>query len=69
MPDLRLADLPAVPESALPAGLLEQLPATTPAPPWHCRVRAVVWVQRAPSPLALGAPFADRARDVTVGAL
>lgn len=69
MPDLRLADLPALPESALPPGLLEQLPATTPPPPWVCRVRAVVWVQRAPSPLPPGAPFADRATGLTVGAL
>lgn len=69
MPDLRLADLPAVPESELPPGVLEQLPATTPPPPWHCRVRAVVWVQRSPSPLADGTPFADRATGLTVGAL
>ncbi|HWH30848.1 MAG TPA: hypothetical protein VNU26_18145 [Mycobacteriales bacterium] len=53
----------------MPAGLLERLPATTPPPPWHCRVRATVWVQRTPSPLPPGAPFADRARGVTVGAL
>ena len=46
-----LADLPGVPESRLPAALLAQLPGSTPAPPWPCRVRAVVWVQRSRCPV------------------
>jgi hypothetical protein len=64
-----LVDLPCVPESRLPAALAEQLPGDTPGPPWHCRVRAVVWVQRAPSPLAAGSPYAAQARGLTVGAV
>ena len=64
-----IGDLPCLPESRLPGALLAQLPATTPAPPWDCRVRAVVWVQRAPSPLPDGHPFAGRTRGVALGAL
>lgn len=64
-----LGDLPSVPESRLPAGLLAALPATTPAPPWDCRVRAVLWVQRGRPPLPAGSPFAGRARALTVGAV
>jgi hypothetical protein len=64
-----LADLPGVPESALPAALLEQLPASTTPAPWHCRVRAVVWVQRAPSPLPAGSPYAGKVLPLTVGAV
>ena len=64
-----LADLPSLPESRLPAGLLERLPASTPAPPWPCRVRAVVWVQRAPSPLPSSAAYAGRVRGVALGAV
>ena len=67
LPDL--AHLPSVPESRLPAALLAQLPEATPAPPWDCRVRAVVWVQRAPSPLPSSSPFAGRVRALTVGAV
>ena len=55
-----------MPESRLPADLLAQLPAATPGPPWHCRVRAVVWVQRGRCPLPPGAP---PARGVTLGAV
>jgi hypothetical protein len=64
-----LADLPGVPESTLPAALLAQLPASTSPAPWHCRVRAVVWVQRAPSPLPDDSPYAGRVLPVTVGAV
>ena len=62
-------DLPCLPESRLPPELLDQLPASTPAPPWECRVRAVVWVQRAPSPLPSSFRYAGRVRPVTLGAV
>lgn len=64
-----VADLPCLPESRLPAGLLDRLPETTPAPPWDCRVRAVVWLQRAPSPLPSSSRFAGRVRPVALGAM
>lgn len=66
---MTLADLPSLPESRLPEHLLARLPARTPAPPWPCRVRAVIWVQRAPSPLPSSSPFAGRVRALTVGAV
>jgi hypothetical protein len=44
--DDSLADVPGVPESALPEALAGQLPDSTPAPPWDCRVEAVVWWHR-----------------------
>jgi hypothetical protein len=68
MTDLRLLDLPGVAESTLPEGLLARLPATTPAPPWDCRVRAVVWLQRGRVPLPAGSPFASSALSLVVGA-
>ena len=58
---------PHLPESRLPEGLV--LPSGTPPPPWSCRVRAVLWVQRAPSPLPSSSPFAGRVRALAVGAL
>jgi hypothetical protein len=64
-----LADLPCLPESRLPAELLVDLPETTPGPPWDCRVRAVLWVQRAPSPLPSSSRFAGRVRPMTIGAV
>jgi hypothetical protein len=64
-----LADLECLPESRLPAALAAQLPASTPGPPWDCRVRAVVWVQKAPSPLPSSFRYAGRIRAVTVGAV
>jgi hypothetical protein len=67
VPDL--LHLPCLPESRLPAELAAQLPAGTPAPPWDCRVRAVVWVQRAASPLPSDSRFAGRVRAVAVGAV
>ncbi len=67
--DRTLLDLPCVPESVLPETLLAQLPATTPSPPWQCRVRAVVWLQRAPAPLAPSSPWAGRALSLTLGAV
>ena len=67
--DLALADACAVPESRLPAGVLESLPLVTSPPPWDCRVRAVVWVQRAVAPLPPGSPYAQRVRGLTVGAV
>lgn len=42
-----LLDLPGVPESTLDARTAAALPASTPGAPWRCRVRAVVWFQRA----------------------
>lgn len=60
---------PHLPESRLPAELAAQLPASTPSAPWSCRVRAVIWVQRAPSPLPSSSPFAGRTRGVAVGML
>lgn len=64
-----LLDLPCLPESRLPAALAAQLPASTPGPPWDCEVRAVVWLQRAPSPLPSSSRFAGRVRPVTLGAV
>ena len=69
MTDLQLLDLPAVVESLLPDALLAQLPLTTPAPPWDCRVRAVVWVQRAVAPLPASSPWAGEALPLTMGAV
>jgi hypothetical protein len=62
-------DLECLPESRLPDELHDQLPATTPGPPWDCRVRAAVWVQRAPSPLPSSFRYAGRVRPVTLGAV
>lgn len=64
-----LLDLPCLPESRLPPELAARLPATTPGPPWDCEVRAVVWLQRAPSPLPSSSRFAGRVRPVTLGAV
>jgi hypothetical protein len=64
-----LLDLPGLVESTLPEALLAQLPEATPPPPWDCRVRAVVWVQRAPSPLPASSHWANRALPVTLGAV
>lgn len=64
-----LVDLPGLPESRLPAALAAQLPATTPGPPWPCRVRAVLWLQRAPSPLPSSSLHAGRVRALTLGAV
>lgn len=64
-----LHDLPCLPESRLPDALAAQLPTSTPAPPWPCRVRAVVWVQRAPSPLPSSSRWAGRVRAVALGAV
>ena len=64
-----LADLPCLPESRLPAALLDELPESTPGPPWDCRVRAVIWLQRAPSPLPSSSTYAGRVRPVALGAL
>lgn len=64
-----LLDLPCLPESRLPADLAASLPAATPGPPWDCRVRAVVWVQKAPSPLPSSFRYAGRVRALTIGAV
>ena len=64
-----LLDLECLPESRLPRELRERLPASTPGPPWECRVRAVVWVQRAPSPLPSSFRYAGRVRPLTLGAV
>ncbi|MCW2614314.1 MAG: hypothetical protein JWN08_1308 [Frankiales bacterium] len=60
---------PHLPESRLPDELAAQLPASTPPAPWDCRVRATIWVQRAPSPLPSSSPFAGRVHGVAVGML
>ena len=58
---------PHLPESQLPQALASQLPTAVPAAPWNCRVRALLWLQRAPSPLPSSSPFAGRVRAVAVG--
>jgi hypothetical protein len=68
MTDVRLLDLPAVVESALPEALLTQLPASTSPPPWECRVRAVVWLQRTTAPLPPDSPYEGRVLPLTMGA-
>lgn len=60
---------PHLPESRLPDELAARLPPSTPPAPWSCRVRAVLWVQRAPSPLPSSSPFAGRVRGVALGGL
>lgn len=62
-------DLPAVPESRLPGALLARLPTGTPGPPWDCRVRAVVWLQRGRPPLPADSAFAGRTWPLTLGAV
>ena len=42
-----LAAIPGTPETAVGAALLGSLPDSSPAPPWRCRVEAVVWWHRA----------------------
>ena len=61
-PELRA--LPGAPETRLTAALAELLPGSTPAPPWRCRVQAVLWWHRAsPAALAVLPPqLRDRAR-------
>ena len=63
------ADACAVPESRLPGGLLATLPPTAAAPPWDCRVRAVVWLQRGRAPLPAGSAYRSRALPFTLGAV
>ena len=58
---------PHLPESVLADALAAQLPASTPAAPWSCRVRAVLWVQHAPSPLPSSSPFAGQVRSLALG--
>ena len=66
---LAASDACAVPESRLPAEVLASLQAHAAAPPWDCRVRAVVWVQRGRAPLPAGSPYASRALPLTLGAV
>lgn len=66
--DPSLLDLPGLPESDLPESLLAALPASTPSPPWHCRVRALVWVQRGQVPLPDDTRFDGRALPLVLGA-
>ena len=61
--------LRSLPESRLPAALRERLPESTPGPPWHCQVRAVVWVQRALGPLPYDAVGGAAVRRLVVGAV
>jgi hypothetical protein len=67
--ELAVADAWALAESRLSAALLAQLPLAASPPPWHCRLRAVVWVQRTVAPLPAGSPYADRVLPLTVGAV
>jgi hypothetical protein len=39
-----VAAVPGLPETAVPAPVLDRLPATSPPPPWRLRTRAVVWL-------------------------
>lgn len=68
MSGTRLLQVPGVPESALPPQVLAQLPAATPAPPWRCSVRALLWVQRTRTPLPEGVRVDGRPLPLTVGA-
>lgn len=69
---LPLGDVPGAPESRLTAVDVARLPASTPGPPWPCRLGAVVWWHRAPTtalaelPRGLGARYD---RPLVVGAL
>jgi len=64
---MTITDVPCIPESRLPGELAAALPTSTPAAPWSCRVRAVLWVQRAASPLPSSSPFAARSRPWALG--
>jgi hypothetical protein len=44
------ATVPGLPESTLKPEDLAALPAGVPLAPWECRIRAVIWVQRAAPP-------------------
>jgi len=67
-----LADLPGAPESRLGPDALGLLPDATAAPPWRCRVEAVLWWHRA-GPAAVAAlppPLRGRVRlPLVVGAV
>ena len=39
-----VGSVPGVPETAVPAEVLDRLPASSPPPPWRLPTRAVVWV-------------------------
>ena len=54
--------VPGLPETAVPAEVLERLPATSPPPPWRLPTRSVVWLSR-------GAAPGVRSLPVTVSAL
>jgi len=56
--------VPGLPETAVPADVLDRLPAGSPPPPWRLPARSVVWLSRGAAPLP-GAP----ALPVTVGAV
>ena len=61
-----------VPETALPAGAADALPADVPAAPWTTRLQAVVWLHPATPAAAARLPAAFRGRPAlpwTVGAL
>lgn len=45
------AAVPGLPETAVPASVLDRLPATSPPPPWRLRTRAVVWLSRGRAPV------------------
>ena len=62
-------DVPGVPETVLPPGTLDRLPAGSAAPPARVPVRAVLWLGRGRPPLPPGSPYAGRTLPVTVGAL
>jgi hypothetical protein len=48
--------VPGVPETAVPAEVLDRLPASSPPPPWRLPARAVIWVGPGlPGPAPAGA--------------
>jgi hypothetical protein len=55
--------VPGLPETAVPASVLDRLPASVPPAPWRLRTRSVVWLSRGTAPVP-----GYRTAPVTVGA-
>jgi hypothetical protein len=65
-------DVPGAPESQLAAADVARLPASTPDPPWRCRLEAVIWWHRAEAALVADLPpelGARYGRALVLGAL
>lgn len=65
-------DVAGAPESQLAAGDVARLPASTPGPPWRCRLEAVIWWHRAPAAMVADLPpelGARYGRALVLGAL